>query len=207
MDRDLCDRNAKIVTILRTWLDNDQLSHIAVGTLASVGRDDYEVRKLIIDRARPAPTRMVRPVDFPQYEYDATMGMRGSAIDAMRFFTDYPDECIAVLTDAIDTFKEYDPDETYGGPVTRVARALREFGAHAAPAALPLARHLNDDCGDDTPRNILVTLAALGPAGSEAIPYVHELLIKRGWTLQRETVTKEEDLVSWTFHTLKSGQI
>jgi len=160
-------------------VDSPETSYAAVGALAAVGRDNAEVRQLIIDRAKPGPPKMMQPPDFPQYEYDLTMRQRGVAIDAMRYFSACPEDCIPVLIDAIDTFVEFDPDQSHGGPPARISQVLELFGARAGAAAVPLARHLEDVEGD-WPRCVLNALAAMGPAAAEAILLLEAYRLSRG---------------------------
>jgi hypothetical protein len=203
MGKHVCGRNVAIIAALRPLLESDQTSHAAVAALASVGRDDRSVRQLIIDRARPAPPRMMRPPDFPQYEYDATMVTRGTAIDAMVFFVDFPDDCLPTLIDAIDTFVEFDPDESYGGPCARVATALGRFGVSAGPAATVLAKHL-DDAEGDYPRDILNALAAMGPAARDALPLLESYRAQRGGpTADQTPPDRDVDPLGWIISELR----
>jgi hypothetical protein len=169
MDGEVCGREREAVDHLLRMLDRDEESFDVVRALASAGRRFPDVRRRVIDRATPRPPRLVPVEGFPEHLVDAVMHERGPAIEATRFFRDYAEECVPVLIDALNTFEEYDPDETYDGPCGRVCGVLSAFGPRAAAAALPLARRLTP-MGDDYPRAILKALAAVGPAAREALP-------------------------------------
>jgi hypothetical protein len=197
MGTEVAGRENEILPLLHAMLDrrNDLPFSAALVALASVGRNDRPSRKRIIDLARPRPPEMVAWPDSPQHQSDRVMGERGQAIDAMRFFLDYPDECVPVLIDALDTFKEYDPDACYDGPLGRIAYALARFGPAAGTAALPLARHLADEEGEH-PRAILDALAAMGPAAAAAIPLLEAYR-------QRVGGDEESDPVAEVLQTLR----
>jgi hypothetical protein len=162
---DVAGRTAAILARLHEMFDANDMA--ALGAMASVGRDDPSSRRRVIDLARPRPPQM-KASTYGEMQ-DAVMFERGHAIYAMTHFTAYPGECVPVLIEAIDTFEEYNPDETYAGPVARVANALARFGPAAGAAALPLSRHLQDR-GWDFPRAVLAALSAVGPAATGALP-------------------------------------
>ncbi|GEM_PF-3656873 len=147
-----------------------------IDALASVGRHDKHTRQTIIDFARPRPAKLEALPDYPQYTQDKTMVERGYAINAMCYFIDYPNECIPVLIDAIETFEEFDPDEMYVGPAARVARVLEAFGPSAAPAAKFLAAKLEKK--GDFPKAILKALAAIGPAAHDVLATLEQFRIE-----------------------------
>jgi hypothetical protein len=182
-----------------------------VGAVASVGRHEPASRRRIVDLARARPPRLSEP-GYKGYRHDLTMGERGVAIDAMRYLTDYPDECIPVLIDAIDTFEEYDPDECYDGPLGRISEAIGRFGPRAAgDVAVALARHLGDG-EDELPRAILSAMEAIGPAAAPALPMIEAFRLKhageeplpdRGTTDPR----KDDDPVGWVIHRIRGASV
>lgn len=112
------------------------------------------------------------------FEYDETMYQRGEAIRALGLFRDFADEVVPVLIDAFEAFEEYDPDYTYHGMHERVCDAIRELGP-AAKATVPrLIEYLQEFRASDeswaSPRDVLLTLKALGPAASEALPVLED---------------------------------
>ena len=54
--------------------------------------------------------------EVSRYTFDAVMQERGTAISAMRYLST-TQECLPSLTDAMENFKEYDPDEEHQGPL------------------------------------------------------------------------------------------
>ena len=154
---------------LRPMLDREDEIYNAVPALASVGRHLPEVRQCIINLAKPRPPQWKTEPSVPDYRHDVTMFKRGTAIGAMGYLTNYPEECVPVLIDAMDNFEEYDPDVGYDGPLERISGTLSLFGAQAGAAAVPLACHLNDE-PEEWPQAILRALAAMGPATREALP-------------------------------------
>jgi hypothetical protein len=173
-------REPEILPLLHDLFDrgggNDLWAYVRA--VASVGRNDPASRRRIVDLARPRPPRLSEP-GYQGYRHDLTMGERGIAIDAMRYLADYPDECIPVLIDAIDTFEEYDPDECYDGPIGRVSAALERFGPRAgSEAAVALASHLNDN-EDDFPKAICLALAAMGSAAVPTLPLLEQFCRNR----------------------------
>lgn len=50
-------------------------------------------------------------------------------MSAMEYFTAYPDECLPVLIEALETFEEFDPDEGYYGCHSRVSNLIALFGS------------------------------------------------------------------------------
>jgi hypothetical protein len=201
MAPELCGRAPTIVSALRPLLDSDQTSYAALRGLAAVGRDNAEIRKLVISRARPAPARMVSSPDFPEYKSDAAMTGRGVAIGAMKYFAAYAAECLPVLIDALDTFEEFDPDEQYGGPCGRISRVIAAYGSQAGPAAVPLAKHLSDSPGESAD-TILDALTAIGPAAADAIPLLEAYRIKRDGAEPPD----DEDPVRRTLRVLKGEE-
>lgn len=87
---------------------------------------------------------------FLRPRYDLIMVHRGHAMDATAYFTDYPEEFVPLLIDALDTFEEYDEDVGYHGPCEQVAEALGRFGLKAGASAIPLAQRLKRDPDDES---------------------------------------------------------
>jgi hypothetical protein len=202
---DVCGQQRRIVELLRPMLPVDGEGYAAFFALASVGRHLPEVRKYIVERAAPRPPDWKTYPDMPEHRYDAVMWQRGTAIAAMKYLVDYPAECIDVLIEAIDTFEEYDPDESYGGPMARIAHALAQFGLAAAPAAEPLARHLNDD-PDTTPTAILEALAVITVGSSEVVSLLESYCKAHGneaIVSDAKPVKKEDDLVRWVIQRIR----
>ncbi len=191
MGTDVAGRGEIVLPLLHAMLDEQEATTwwSVARAVASVGRDDPRSRRRIIDLARARPPEWAEVADFPDQKYDRVMHERGVAIDAMVCFADYPDECVPVLIDAIETFEEYDPDQTYTGPIGRVSHVLASFGPAAGAAALPLARKLDAEPGE-FPRAILDALMAMGSAAREAVP-----LLKAYRT--RTADADEEPLVDW----------
>ena len=167
MGTDVADREPEIVRVLSGLCAGD-VTYSVVQALASVGRHDPEARRRILDIARPRPPIWETAPAYPDHKYDRVMYDRGYAIDAIACLTDYPQECVPVLVDAIDSFVEFNVDLEYSGPAARVAHALERFGPKAAAAALPLAKKLGE-CDEDTPRAIFAALTAMGPSASAAL--------------------------------------
>jgi hypothetical protein len=169
----LAGREEEAVSVLRGLLASEGIS--AVPALASVGRDREDVMAEVLEWARPKPPRMRSPPDFPQYQYDEVMGERGVAIEALRYFTAFPEQLVPVLTDAIDSFQEYDPDWSYErAEHGRVVASLRAFGAAAAPAAAVLVRHLRQSDGDPD-WEVIRLLGDIGPRAAAALPALEAL--------------------------------
>ena len=169
----LAGREEEAVSVLRSLMATDGVS--AVPALASVGRDREDVLAEVLEWAVPKPPRMRSPPDFPQFEYDEVMGERGVTIEALRYFTAFPERVVPVLTDAIDRFQEYDPDWGYErAEHGRVVASLRAFGAAAAPAAPVLARHLRQSDGD-LDHEVIRLLGDIGPAAAAALPALEAL--------------------------------
>jgi hypothetical protein len=206
MAPNVCGHEDEICARLIPMLDLTQCFASAIAALAAVGRDRAAVRERIIVLAGPRPARFDSKMERRDTPDDLTMFERGDAISAMSRFTDYPNECIPVLLDAIETFEEFDGDEMDQGPLGRIARTLSRFGPHAAPAVEQLTRHLGDE-PDEMPVAILTALANIGPAAHTAVPALRKLRNMRyddftadidispisevddpiGWTIQRIT--------------------
>ncbi|TWT31865.1 HEAT repeat domain-containing protein [Blastopirellula retiformator] len=175
MAGEVCGRNDEICQLLLPMLDEkEEVAYIAVLALGSVGRNRPEIRSKILTIAAPQPPQLRSYPGYPHLHYDQTMNQRAAALGAIEYFTTYPNECLPVLIDALDTFVEFDPDECYHGPHARVSGLIALFGPLAEPAVLPLAGHLNDE-PEEHPSAMLECLEAIGPAAGAALPELRKL--------------------------------
>jgi hypothetical protein len=207
----VCGREAEIVALLEPMVARESAFGAALPALASVGRHFGPVRSRVMAMAAPRPPRqkIVSLASDLTYEYDEVMFERGVAISAMRYFGEYADECLPVLVEAMVSFEEFDPDETYNGPLERICHVLDAFGEMAAPVAGALASHLDDD-PEQYPTSILRTLGELGPPAREALP---RLIAFRATcddapleTLDKNLVAREDDLLDWAIQRLHGQQ-
>jgi hypothetical protein len=170
----LAGRAEEAVALLFNVALGGDSRYVAIAALASVGRERSDIVSWVLEQAAPAPPRL-RPCEaFPEYSYDEVMHHRGWAIDALKFFTAFPDRVIPVLLEAFDTFQEYDPDLTYNGEHERVCMVLEEFGRAAAPAAPRLSRYLEEwldrqEQDKTWPKDVFRVLEAIGPEAAEAL--------------------------------------
>lgn len=154
----------------------------AIEALAALGRDREGALARVLDLASPQEPRWV-VVHHPTHDdrFDEAMRHRGVAIAALRHFRSFADEVMPILVDAIDTFEEYDPDESYGGDHARVCETLAEFGPAAAPAVSRLAAYLeswrerSDDDGTPLPSAMLRALRSIGPSAAAALPVLEAI--------------------------------
>lgn len=167
LETQVAGREQEIVSDLLALLAK-KVEFQPVQALASVGRHIPGARERVIELARPRPPVWKSVPWWPDMKLDLVMYERGYAVDAMRYLSEYAEECVPVLIEAIDSFEEYDPDESYHGPASRVARALKCFGPAAGAAALLLAQKLSMEDGI-LPKAILEALAAMGPAARGAL--------------------------------------
>jgi len=180
MNGNLCGREHEAIEALfasaRQWQEDYHLTAIA-----SAGRHIPTVRAFLVEIALGNPAKWSSTTDSVECLVEPSMGYSGWAIDAMRYLTEYPDECVPILIAALDTFEEYDPDETYDGRHSRVVYALKKFGDKSVDAVLPVARELAKLTADDeAPKAILDYLGSLGPRAGAALPYV-EAYRERTW--------------------------
>jgi hypothetical protein len=80
-----------------------------------------------------------------------------------------------------DGFKEFDPDEAYGGRHARVCRALEGFGpaATAVPRLVAeLRRELSEQEAEGSV-DLVSALGAIGPAAAPALPLLKQLQVDR----------------------------
>ena len=134
------------------------------------------------------------------------MHERGNALSAIEYFTSYPDECLPVLIEALETFEEFDPDEGYHGPHSRISDVIAHFGSDAEIAALPLARHLEDE-PEEFATGILDCLASLGPAARDALPALQALHEKFPPDTPAEADAlpdRDDDQIGWVIHQITS---
>ncbi|MCX5662762.1 MAG: hypothetical protein NTW19_24030 [Planctomycetota bacterium] len=169
MGKDLAGRQGAVLTELLNVLGLGENVRCIVGALASIGGDDPQIRRRVLDMARPRPAVLEPYPDYPSMTFDRVMLDRGPAIDAMARLTAYPQECVPILSEAIDSFVEYDSDQGYFGPVARIANVLMAFGPNAAPAAAKLASRLDDE-GAEYPKAIIKALISMGPAARAVLP-------------------------------------
>ena len=127
----LAGREEEALALLFELAHNADSPFVALGAIASLGRDRSQVVSWVLDQAAPATPRM-RPCEgFPEHSYDEVMHFRGAAIDTLQFFTSFPNRVIPVLLEAFDSFQEYDPDFMHNGEHERVCMVLEEFGRTA----------------------------------------------------------------------------
>lgn len=145
--------------------------------LASVAPDRRDVFDRVLDAARPRPPDIREAEGFPGYTFDANMGRRGPAIEALGHFEAFADEAVSVLTDAIDTFEEYDSDWGYeNGEHGRVVTALSRLVPASVAAVPTLVKHLRDeDENGDIDWRIIRFFGQLGPAAHAALPALRRL--------------------------------
>lgn len=141
-----------------------------LASLASVGRNRRDVLEIVLEAARPAPPRMISPPQFPRYQNDETMHVRGTALEALAYFPSFPERAVPVLVDALATFEEYDPDWGYErGNHGRVVHSLSRFAPDAAAAAVPaLVERLRGPDGE-TDWRIVKYLGEIGPPARGAL--------------------------------------
>ena len=131
-------REQEIVGELTALLANGGGGYV-IHALASVGRHIPEARRRVLELAQPRPPVWESVPWFPSTKHDRVMTERADAIDAMRYLADYPDECMPVLVEAVDSFREPSPD---CGPTSRIEETLKCFGPTAGPLAVALAARL-----------------------------------------------------------------
>jgi hypothetical protein len=187
---DLAGRESEAVELLMAMTYQD---YAAVPALASVGRHRREVVQRVVEIASPRPPRVLvaGAGERWQYEYDAVMHKRGVALSAMRHLQGSADQVVPVLADAIHTFEEYDPDESYEAEHGRVCGVLETFGGDAAPAVPALVRYLErwlelPPDRREWPQYVLKALKAIGPSASAAEPVLLRLRASVGEDLDPE---------------------
>jgi hypothetical protein len=205
MEQSVCGREEEICNLLLPMLQQDDEGLPAIFALAAVGRDLPAIRAVVLSLARPHEQKL-RPVEnYPEATYDLAMYERGYALSAIRYFTAYPEECLPVLIEAMNSFEEFDPDEGYHGPLSRIATVIGLFGPQASSAVMPLAEHLADE-PDTIPSCILETLTLIGPASRAALPALHELRAKfavdEPMNLNQK-IDKNDDLIGWTIQQIQ----
>lgn len=148
---------------------------------ASLGRARPEVRQQVLAETLPRPPRMkISDEHGHRWEYDEVAHERGRAIDACKYFVNWPDETVPVLSQSLGNFEEYDPDNTYNGGNERVCWVLRDFKSQAV-SALPriielleawLTRQQDDGV---YPKDLLGVITAMGPVAQAALPVLHKI--------------------------------
>jgi hypothetical protein len=176
----LAGRAEEAVALLFNIALGGDSPYVTIPALASVGRERSDIVTWVLEQAAPAPPRL-RPCDgFPEYSYDEVMHHRGWAIDALKFFTAFPDRVIPVLLEAFDSFQEYDPDLTYNGEHERVCEVLAAFGPAAAPSTARLTRYLEEwldrqEQDKAWPKDVFRMFEAIGPEAARALPVLWHL--------------------------------
>lgn len=202
----VCNREREICNLLLPMLRNENEWSAGLPASASVGRELPTIRASILAFAGPREKQPRTYVGFPDIEHDLTMHERGEAISAMKYFTRYPDECLPILIEAMESYDEYDPDECYDGPLGRISAVVAKFGTSASPAVLPLVKHLND-WPDEMPRNILTALATIGPPAGAAIPALlalrERLFLNKEGDLNQDVIDRTLDPVGWTIQQIQ----
>ena len=199
-------REVDIVRDLLQLLEQ-KVDFYLVQALASVGRHIPTARKRVIELTRPRPPVWEPVTGYPDMKFDRMMCERGWAIDAMKYLTEYAEECVPVLVEAIDSFEEFDPDQSYSGPVSRIAFVLQSFGPAAGSAAIFLTEKLTFEDGE-LPTAILAALAAMGPAARRVLPRLEQFRkqIERDEPLPSLTGSRPDqsvDPVGWTIWTIQ----
>jgi hypothetical protein len=205
MGLSVCNRHKEICGLLLPMLQRDDEFYAAVVALASVGRELSSIRATVLSFAKPRAKKMRVDPHSENREYDHTIWERGTAISAMKYFTLYPEECLPILIEAMQSFEEFDPDECHHGPLGRIATVICQFGTRASAAVLPLAEHLDDE-PDEIPVCILQALASIGPAAGPAIPAIQELRKRFSDDMadvDAQIISKIDDLPGWTIQQIR----
>lgn len=183
-----------------------------VDALASVGRDHPEIRAMILEAAKPRPPRLVKYKTsnsfYPEATYDAVMHERGPALEAIRYFVDYPNEAIPVLVEALESFEEYDPDWSCLGDCARIAKSFEAFGPLASAVTLRLAEKFRDaDRQDANPTKLLRALTAMGPSAAAALPILEWVHREEEGVGEGEFRYPDEftDPLGWAIYKIKGG--
>ena len=178
----LAGRESEAIELLLPMTHRQSQVLSAVPALASVGRDRRQVLQRLVEIASPRPprTRVIGAGQRWEGEIDEVMYERGVAISALRYLTAFPDEVVTVLAEAIESFVEYDPDESYFAEHGRVCGVLEAFGPSAAPAVPALVAYLEHwvaapAAGREFPRYVLDALRAIGPVAADAEPVLRRL--------------------------------
>jgi hypothetical protein len=182
-------------------LDGSEHDLAVLSVLATLAPDRRDVFERILAMARPGPPDMRSAEGFPDYQYDATMGRRGWAIELLGNFRAFAPEAVAVLIDALDSFEEYDPDWGYeNGEHGRVVNSLSQLGDAAAAAVPALIPRIRSADGEIDMR-IVRFLGQVGPAAQAALPVLQELEAEWGEPLipadEAEKPDEATDPVGW----------
>jgi hypothetical protein len=145
---------------------------LCIGQVAPGRRDAFE---RVLQLARPAEPDWRTYPEFPGQQFDDRLPVRGAAIEALGYFTDFADQSVPVLAEALESFEEYDPDWGYENEEHgRVVRSLAKTPAAATAIVPTLIRHIRMSDGDlDMP--VIKLLGKIGPAARDALPMLREL--------------------------------
>ncbi|MCA9093740.1 MAG: hypothetical protein KDA68_09655 [Planctomycetaceae bacterium] len=184
-----------------------------VAALASVGRKDPEIRAKVLEMAKPRPPRIVKYTtgirSHPEATCDLAMFDRGPALEAIRYFVDYPDEAVPVLIEALESFEEYDEDMNYFGDCARISASLEAFGPAASSAAFRLAEIFRDgDHQDGYPKTLLQALVAMGPSASAALQILEPIYQEQIQGVDESFEVPDEftDPLGWVIYQIKRGK-
>ncbi|MEN9359186.1 MAG: hypothetical protein RL095_721 [Verrucomicrobiota bacterium] len=205
----VCGREKEICTVLHSVRKHEAGF---VGALASVGRHLPYIRAEILDlaKARP-PVWETHSFGNQEFSSDKVMWQRGVAIAACRYFTAYPEECLPVLAEALESFEEYDPDECYEGPQGRTCSVIADFGPAAAAILPNLLRMLEQvKKGPDFPKALLYCLGAIGPAAASILPQLLAWREERGIEdymddIEIVPVDFSIDAIGWTIQQIRGS--
>jgi hypothetical protein len=202
------------VELLRGMVRVPDLWYAAIRALASVGRGRADVLDEVLTVAAPRPPRWRKGEGKYAKEYDEVTHERGTAIEALRYFTGFPDRVVSALTDAIETFEEYDPDWGYErAEHGRVAESLRAFGPAAGAVAAPvLARHVRQSDGD-VDLEVVRLLGDIGPTAAEALPALVRLREEQmaefgppdAATIEKAPPERADDPIEWAIWRIGGG--
>jgi hypothetical protein len=143
-----------------------------------------------------------------RYDIELDRGMEGraAAFSAMEFLRNYPDECVPVLIEALDSFEEFDPDHGYYGPGSRVADALSEFGPQARAATLPLARFIAAAEPDEYPSAVVRALIKIDPVDPQLLPILEDYRKRSDQDPDADEGEAESDPIGYLINRLRSWE-
>ena len=92
-----------------------EYTYLVLEPLASVGREHERALDRVLEVLLETKSRWVTYEAYPDHPFDQSACERASAIDALGYFTGFPERAVPALIKAFDLFEEYDPDMTYKG--------------------------------------------------------------------------------------------